>query len=288
MSKYVCINGNIKPATDQVINYQNRSFRYGDGIIETIRCLNSTPLFFEKHYRRISSALHYLKMPLSEEFGKDHFRFHIEKLLQKNRIYKGAKCRIAFYRRGSGLYTPSSNSSGYLIEVTTLDEEFYTLPESGVTIGIYSENRKPIEPLSALKTSSALFYVLAGIWKSENNLNDCFILNTEGKIIEALTSNIVLVKDNELFFTTNDCGCVDGTMQRTLLDVVKSNKIKYHFVPGFSENHLLDGDEILLTNAVQGINYVGAYKNRRYYNTMAKKLIRFLNQQVGIEINKWN
>ena len=281
MSKYVCINGELRLANDKIIDQHNRSFRYGDGIIETIRCLNSKALFFDKHFSRLSASLRYLKISLPVDLNQKYFEYQIEKLLQKNRIYKGAKCRIALFRDADGIYTPTKNALGFLIEVSAIENESFVTTQTGLSIGIYSANRKPIEPISALKTSSALIYVLAGIWKQENKLDDCFILNTEGKLIEALTSNLILVKDNVLFFTTNDCGCVDGTMRRTIIEIAKESNINYSLVPGFTESHILDVDEVLLSNAVQGVNYVGAYKNRRYFNSMTKRLNALLNQKAN-------
>jgi branched-chain amino acid aminotransferase len=41
--------------------------------------------------------------------------------------------------------------------------------------------------------------------------------------------------------------------------------------------NLLAADEIFLTNAVKGIEWVVAYRTKRYYNDMSKKMIQLLN-----------
>ena len=39
-----------------------------------------------------------------------------------------------------------------------------------------------------------------------------------------------------------------------------------------------DADEVFLTNAVEGIRWIGAYRQRRFYKKTAQMLIRKLNE----------
>jgi branched-chain amino acid aminotransferase len=43
---------------------------------------------------------------------------------------------------------------------------------------------------------------------------------------------------------------------------------------------LLEADEIFLTNAVKGCQWVVGYKNRRYYNNISRKIIEMLNKKL--------
>jgi branched-chain amino acid aminotransferase len=40
----------------------------------------------------------------------------------------------------------------------------------------------------------------------------------------------------------------------------------------------LSADEVFLTNAVDGIRWVGAFREKRYYRDMSQKLVNLLNQ----------
>jgi branched-subunit amino acid aminotransferase/4-amino-4-deoxychorismate lyase len=278
MSKYILYNGELKLIDDAVIKIDNRLYNYGDGVFETIRCLSSKPLFFETHYQRLKDSLAILKINLPDEYTENYFNYQIERLLQKNRIYKGARVKLTVFRNAGGLYTPLDKTASYTITASPLENELFSLPLNGVQVGTYSEKLKPVNKFSALKTCSALFYVMAGIWKQENDFGDCFILNENGKIIEALSSNIFIAKADKLFTTTSYCGCVDGTMRRNIIELAPNLKIPIKELDGFTESELLEADEILLTNAIQGVSYVAAFKGRRYYNLMAKKLTVQLNK----------
>jgi hypothetical protein len=36
---------------------------------------------------------------------------------------------------------------------------------------------------------------------------------------------------------------------------------------------------VFLTNAVRGITWVGGYRTKRYFNTTARKIVAFLNEE---------
>ena len=48
------------------------------------------------------------------------------------------------------------------------------------------------------------------------------------------------------------------------------------------ERDLEISDEIFLTNVVNGISWVGGYKQIRYYNNLSKKLTKKLNQNLVV------
>ncbi len=278
MGKYLCHNGDYKLSDEAVLLANNRVFNYGDGIFETIRCLSSQPLFFDKHYQRLKASLNDLKIELPTEFNENFFRFHINKLLQKNRIYQGARVRITFYRSTGGFYTPGKNIGEFIMIADSIQHEKFSQPENGLKIGIYTNDLKPINRLSHIKTCNSLFYIMAGIWRQENGLDDCLIVNQDERIIEGLSSNLFLVKNNTVFPTTTHCGCIDGTMRKTVIDISQKLGYKVKELEGFVENDLLVADEVFLTNAIQGVQHVAGFKDRRYYHLISNKIIDELNR----------
>ena len=280
MSKYVNYNGELKLSEDGLLMADNRSFCYGDGFFETIRCLSSKPLFFDQHYLRIKHSLKALKIELPREFSQSFFEQEIFRLLQRSRLYKGVRVRIAFFRKSGGLYTPKNNTLEYLITAAELPDEIYTLNQQALKVGVFTQLFKAQNFLSRIKSSNAQLYVMAGLWKQESGFDDCFICNEEGLIVEALSSNLFIVKDNTLLTPNIKSGCVAGTMRNTILNIAEANDIKVYFNNGLRANEILDADEIFLTNAIQGIQSVTAFRSRRYFHTMAKFLLDQLNGNI--------
>ena len=280
MSKrYICYNGSYFRDEETVISHRNRSFAYGDALFETIHCLGTEPQSIDKHWARLERGMKKLKMEPRDVISKELLNFYIGKLLNKNRIFKGARIRLVVFRNEGGLYAPATNMISWTMESSPLDSEQFSLNSKGLTADIFDEVHKPVNPLSNLKTANALVYVLAGIFRIENGLDDCFILNQYGRIAETNHSNLFVFLDNMLITPPLSEGCVAGTMRNTVIELARSEG--YNVTEkGLLERNILEAEEIFITNAIQGIQWIGSYKDKRYFNFIARKLIIKLNETV--------
>ena len=273
---YICHNGNFIDGDGVTLSHKNRAFCYGDALFETIHCLGTEPQFFDNHWIRLSAGMKILKMIPDKDFTKETAVHQIGKLLNKNRIFKGARIRLTAYRNEGGLYTPEGNSVSFLIESSPLVEEQYTLNKKGLSVDIFDNVHKPVNILSNLKTANALIYVLAGLYRKENGLDECLILNQYGRVAESISSNIFLVKDEKIVTPPLTEGCIAGTMRQNIIQLAtRSGYLTEE--RALIETQLLDADEVFITNAIQGLQWIGAYKDRRYYNFVSRKLIAALN-----------
>ena len=274
---YIILNNKLLRTDEVHIDCCNRSFLYGDGLFETIRCTGTKPLFFDLHWKRLSEGMSLLKMEADKEFTLPLVQHAIEKLLNKSRIYKSARVRLTVFRNPGGFYTPDDNRISWLIQSSTLEDEQFELNTKGLTVDIYDEIRKSADRFSNLKTNNALLFVMAGIWRKQQGLDECFILNQYGRIAETISSNVFIVKENKITTPPLGEGCIAGTMRQTVMQLaVGAGYIMEE--KGILEKNLLEADEIFITNAIQGIRWVGAYRDRRYFNFVARKLTLGLNE----------
>lgn len=269
---YICHNGKFVAEDEYIISHKNRAFCYGDALFETIHCLGTQPQFFENHWTRLNQGMKILNMRVRRDFSKYSLIQYIEKLLNKNRIFKGARLRLTVYRDEGGKYSPENNSTSWLMESSTLEFEQYELNKKGLHIDIFDGVHNPVNILSNLKTTNTLIYVLAGIFQRQNNLDECLILNEYGRIAESISSNVFVVKEKKIITPPLSEGCIAGTMRHTIIKLLSEMDYKLE-EKGLLETNLLDADEVFLTNAIQGIQWIGAYKDRRYYNFVSRKLI---------------
>jgi branched-chain amino acid aminotransferase len=112
---------------------------------------------------------------------------------------------------------------------------------------------------------------LAGLHKIKNNLDDVLILNQEGYLCEALTSNIFIYYEKTLYTPALNQGCIDGVMRRVVMDIAASEGIPV-VEAQISPEIMKQADEIFCTNAVQGIQWVMGYKQKRYFNRISRIL----------------
>ena len=119
-------------------------------------------------------------------------------------------------------------------------------------------------------------YVMAGINAKERNLDDVLLSNDRGGILESSSCNLFVVSNGVLYTPGLEEGCLAGTMRMQIINLALKNGIKVYECNILPQN-LLAADEIFLTNAIRGINWVSGYRTKRYFNNMARKLVAILN-----------
>jgi len=255
----------------------NRAFQYGDGLFETMHAYSCEIQFFDLHIQRLQNGMNDLSINSNELTQKDNIHREINRLLQRNKHFKGTRVKLTIYRDSGGLFKPLANNAGFLIETKSLENNFYRINEKGLYIDVFKEMKKPINSLSKYKTCSSLLNVMAGIYAKKNNIDDCLILNENEEIIEGYHSNLFLVKNNILYTPPISSGCVMGIMRQQILNIAHDAGLIINDNAIIYENTLFEADEIFLTNAIEGIRWVLAYKNRRYFNKISKLLCDMLN-----------
>ena len=277
--KYLLYNNKHYSLDEPVFKASNRSFRYGDGIFETIRLIRGRIHLFDYHIDRLFNGVDFLKIELPSNWTKEFFRRKIRELLEKNGEKRNGKIRLSIFRADGGYYTPKSSKGNYLIEFEEYNSDYFILNKKGLKVEVFSEMEKACNLYSNFKTSNAMIYVLASIYKKEEGLDDCLIVNSQNRIAEGISSNIFIVKDGSIITPPLSEGCVAGVMRSHVLDIMQQNEIEYQVSP-ISLEDLFQAQEIFLTDSVKGIRWVGSYKVKRYDLGVAQELSDYLNKEV--------
>jgi branched-subunit amino acid aminotransferase/4-amino-4-deoxychorismate lyase len=265
LDSYCIYNGHVISLYEPAISFSNRAFRYGDSLFESIRYTNGKIMFLADHVKRIKLSMTTLRMNVPAEFTTSNIEQLILHLLEQNNNKQDARIRLTVFRNEGGFYTPDTNDISFLIETEVIETKGYQLNQKGLWVDVYAEIKKQINKISNLKTGSALLYVMAGITKTSLKLDDCLLVNDNGNIIESISSNIFVVKNGTLYTSPIADGCIDGVMRKQILDIAAQNKI-LTFEQTLTVHTLTNGDEVFLTNAIKGIQWVGQFKNKFYTN----------------------
>ncbi|MBR9861136.1 aminotransferase class IV [bacterium] len=236
----------------------NRGFLYGDGFFESIRVTKGSIPLIQFHLERIYDAIEILKL-------KPQFDINEEFLLStiKPKEMLEARVRINFFREGGGKYLPESNEIAFNLSSTeisepmflpqTMDllEELRKAPALSANYGYYPE-AKPMHSIYSIKTLSSAFYVLAALYKQEHELEYLFIKNSEGEVLEELSSNIILVKNGECFIGSEDNGMVYGACLR-FMKAAYGFQIKETII---TEQMIDHADELYISRGSFGIRRI--------------------------------
>ncbi|MDF2192217.1 aminotransferase class IV [Paraflavitalea sp. CAU 1676] len=267
MNSYIYYNDKILPAGTPLVSADNRGLRYGDGLFETMRVVKGQIVLETYHFERLFAGLQLLRFQLPVLFTPAHLEAAVLELCRKMKIETAARIRLNIVRGSGGLYDPENHQPNLIIEAWPLDPP-RQLNENGLHIDIYDQVHKPVDILANIKSNNYLPYALAAVHAKENRLNDCLLLNTHSRICDATIANVFWVKNGDLFTPPLSEGGIAGVMRRHLIESMA------HGPTGVKEDvltlqTLAQADEVFLTNAIQGIKWVGRYRDSSYTNKVA-------------------
>ena len=269
---FIVYNNQLINRNDLKLSEKNRGFLYGDGFFESIKIFNRKPFNFENHFKRIQSSANYLD--LSFKISKENFLNIIIGLLENNKIINGY-IRISVFRESLGKYCPDRNDSSFIISSKEDKNSCFTESSNYLNLGVYKENLKSNSKLSNLKSLNSLLYVMASKYALENKYDDVLLLNTHENIIESTNSNLFIYDKGVVFTPPLSDGCVDGSMRKLLLSIIKN---EYEIeVQSLSFQKIQQSEEIILSNAISGVRRVTHFANEIYskkafYNFLIKSL----------------
>jgi branched-chain amino acid aminotransferase len=273
---YINFNGEIVPADTKLLPVANRAFKYGDGLFESMRMLKGQLKFAEMHADRLQRGMKALKMDGYSQMDAYFLKEKAEQLSIRNKSKHG-RLRLTVYRDSGGFYAPTQNKVGYCLEFIPADEPRYFLNEKGLIVDVFTDLPKPCNYLSNIKTCNSLTYVMAGLYKAQNNVDEVFLLNQNGFLCEASSANVFVLYQNHLYTPALSEGCVEGVMRQVVINIAKKSNIPVTEAQ-INPEILYEADEVFITNASKGIQCVMGYGIKRYFNRVSKVFMDELNK----------
>jgi len=233
---YVFFKDRFLPEEECRVSIHDRSFRFGDGIFETLLVYNSRIYRFPHHLERLKNGLSAAKIALDISLLEKL----CHELIAKNTLKEGY-LRIVVSRGENGPgaigYLPKDAKPYFLIQ--SMEKPYPAFRE----INLWRSSQVASQH-SPSKTNNALLYTLAMMEAEEQGCDNALLLNHEGIITETASGNLFWVKDGVLFTPSRDLPLVPGTMRRRVLELWDGAKQEGHF----SLEALQLADEIFMTN----------------------------------------
>lgn len=265
---YINLNGKIIEAGAAGLPIDNRAFRYGHGLFETMLVQNGAIQLANYHWERLMGSANALYFKLPKLLTQAVLEVEVLKTVRKNGLEPLCRVRLQVYAGTGGLLEEGDSHAGYLIECFPLDEQILQLNEAGLVVGIAEGVRKANDLLANHKTSNALIYAIAARQAKENKWNDALICNTAENIIESTIANIFRVKDGQVSTPPLNEGCVAGVMRSYIMSTIKVTEIP------LTQAMLEDADAVFLSNAIRRIKWVRMIGDKEYSPQAVQQLYR--------------
>ena len=248
MSILTNLNGTIAPTAS--LSVLERGFLYGDSVYEVVRTYQGKHFGLAEHLVRLRNSAQYLYMDVP--WSDEHIRNEIERTLAQA-DWSDSYVRIVVSRGAETHISlkPSADIRPNLLIVLSEISPTPEMSQEGLHLVIPDRLRNDPRALSpAAKTGNYLNNILALMEAQSLGGDDALLLNNQGLITEATTSNIWLVKQGKVFTPKAEVGILHGITRDFIFEILEQAKIPYETVL-WTEDDLQDIEEGFLSSSVR-------------------------------------
>jgi len=278
-------NGTLQSQSDIKLTTENRGYKYGDALFETLKVVNGKIFFWEDHYFRLMASMRILRMDIPMSFTMEFLEAEILKTVEASDLLNStARVRLNVDRGEGGKYLPSDYSKvTFNISAESHSNPFYTIDSDARNIvDLFKDYFMAPGLLSGLKSNNKAIQVIGSIYAKENDLDNCLVLNTNKNIIEALNGNLFLVIGDKIKTPPLEDGCLKGIMRKQILELLAKDVNLFIEEASISPFELQKADELFITNVIKGVVPITQYRKKTYKTEFAQKTIAKLNAKLRL------
>jgi branched-chain amino acid aminotransferase len=244
------INGELVDEALPAVFANDHGFLLGDGVFDTLAIHNRSPVFLDRHLRRLRKGIDRLQItnaPTDEELRAALFQ-----LIKANDI-DAARARITI--------TPGPGSSPRdrgVQPLTVISTSPLHHAPSSVSLCTVQWTRNERSPLAGIKSTSWGENATILRFATTNGFDNAILCDSTGRLSECTTSNVYLVIDEQIVTPSLDSGCLPGIIREVLID--EQFVIEQDLVP----SDLALATEVFITSSTTGIVPVHCVDERSY------------------------
>lgn len=261
-------NGTLVSDSESILTTDNRGFKFGDALFETVKISKGKVVFWEDHYFRLMASMRMIRMRIPMEFTLENLEQELLRtvpIVDSDAIYRA---RLTVFRKDGGFYTPETNKVDYLIEVAEID----SAKKETYRIDLFKDFYNYSGLLSTLKTNNKMLSTIASVYAQDNDLDNCVLLNERKGVVEVTNGNIFIVQGNTIKTPALTEGCLRGIVRKKVIEMVQSNDEFTLEETTISPFDIQKSDEVFITNAIIGIQPVTHYRKKTFDTSISHRL----------------
>lgn len=254
------LNGVLMGAAEAAVPALDRALTHGLGLYETLKLIHGLPAFFDEHITRLEQGLE--QIGVEPPFDRPGLADQIVRLSEATDVRDGA-CRV--------LVTGGPPEGRPALLVQTEVRPVPTRPLTLISCHM-------LRAAAALKSNSFIASHIAQRAAKAAGADDALFVDEEGRVYEATTANVFVVRDGVLTTAPTDGDILPGVTRAKLLELCATTGLPV------SEAHvsvtsLSSDDGMLLTSSVRGIVAVASVDGSRL--RVDEALLRRLRDLLG-------
>ena len=244
---WIYLNTRFVSKEEAKISVFDHGFLYGDGVFETLRAYGGKVFMLSEHIARLERSAARLHIPMPVK--RSRLSAIVAESLELNKL-TDAYLRITVSRgQGEIGLDPALCKYPTLVVIAKpfepYPESFYT---DGVSVAIVQTRRNLPEALPPhVKSLNYLNNILAKMEATALGAYDAVLLNHQGEVTEATTSNVFVALGGRLLTPAHDCGILAGITRNLVLQLARELEIPTEETQ-LTAADLPIADECFLTN----------------------------------------
>ncbi len=243
MPKFAFVNNKLINFKNAKVHIEDRGLQFADSVYEVIAIINYKLIDFDYHIKRLKYSLK--EIDIKYKINNQFFKKIFFKIIKKNNTSNG----IIYLQITRGVQYRDHKYQNKLIPtliIYSMNKKF-NLPGKnfiGVNTITYEDLRWSRRDI---KTVNLLPNIIAANKAKKKKAYEAILINN-GKVTEGTSSNIWIIKKNNLITHPANTNILKGVTRSSLLKIIK--EIKLNFIEkSFTKKQLLDADEVFLTSS---------------------------------------
>jgi D-alanine transaminase len=242
MTCFSYTNGKFIPSYKARISINDRSVHFSDAVYEVVTVYNYRMLFWKYHIDRLKNSLNAIDIKFNMNFQS--LLIKCEELIKKNNLKEG----IIYIHISRGIAKRNHNWSNKIcpsLIISCSHKKTYNINAKKIALISHKDIRWDN---CHIKTVSLLPNVLLKQKALKKNALECLMLDEQGYVTEATTSNIWILKNNTLITTPLTSNILPGVTRKILIELANILNIKVR-EDKFKESDVYKADNVFITNS---------------------------------------
>ena len=243
MPNFAYINNKFVNFKNARIHVEDRGLQFADSVYEVIAVLNGNFIDFEFHLKRLRYSLK--ELDIKYKLNKKNLKKIFLNLLLKNKTLNG----IIYLQITRGVQYREHKYENKLIPtliIYTRNKKF-NLPGKNFK-GVNTITHEDLRwKRRDIKTVNLLPNIIAANKAKKMRAYEAILLQN-GKVTEGTSSNIWIIKKNNLITHPTNTDILKGVTRTSILKIIKKTSLKL-VEKSFTHKQLLEADEVFLTSS---------------------------------------
>jgi len=235
----VMLNGVVVDEREAMVSALDRGMTHGICLYETIKLREGVPVFFDEHAARMEKGLR--RLGIEPPVDRAELAQQVVTLSRASEVPDGA-CRLLVTAG------PPWGSPSLLIQA-----EVRVFPERPLVVISYRAGRAA----AAFKSNSFVASLLAQRAAAGAGADDAVFVDDEGRILEATTANVFIVRGGVLTTPQTEGSILPGVIRGKVIEVAEAAGIPVA-ERTLRLSELTSDNMLLLTSSVRGIRPVAS------------------------------